>query len=171
MKNTIANRLIGQVTDPFTFDKMHSGPHLNSLSPVTTEEVNKLIGSMSSKSSPMDFMPTSVLKKCSGVFAPLIARLANLSFAEGHFPRRFKQAQVIPLLKKVGMDVDDPANYRSISNLNTISKIIERLALVRLRHQITQSENLNQLQSAYRQHHSTETALLTDIINNYGQGL
>ena len=86
MKNMITSRLIGQVTDPFMFDKMHSGPPLNSLSPVNTEEVNKLIGSMSSKSSPMDFMPTSVLKKCSGVFAPLIARLANLSFAEGRFP-------------------------------------------------------------------------------------
>ena len=82
MKATIASRLVGLVADPFTFDKLHSGPSLNNLSAVTTEEVVKLIGSMSSKSSPMDFMPTSVLKKCSGVFAPLIARLANLSFAE-----------------------------------------------------------------------------------------
>ena len=82
----IASRLIGHVTDPFMFDKMHSGPSLNGLSPVTTEEVNKLIGSMSSRSSQMDIMPISVLKKCSGVFAPLIAQLANLSFAEGSFP-------------------------------------------------------------------------------------
>ncbi len=128
----------------------------------------KLIGLMSSKSSPMDFMPTSLLKKCSAVFAPLIARLANLSFAEGCFPRRFKQAQVTPLLKKVGMDVDDPASYRPISNLNTISKIIERLALSRLRLQIIQSENFNDLQSAYRQHHSTETALLNILNDTYG---
>ena len=70
--------------------------------------------------------------------------------------------------KKVGMDVDDPANNRLISNLNTISKIIERLALVRLRQQITQSENFNQLQSAYRQHHSTETTLLNILNDAYG---
>ena len=60
MQNTITTRLIGQVTDPFTFDKMHSGPLLDSLSSVTTEEVNKLIGSMSSKSSSMDFMPAGI---------------------------------------------------------------------------------------------------------------
>ena len=128
----------------------------------------KLLNTLSAKSSPMDFVPTSVLKRCSGVFAPLIARLANLSFDQGKFPSQFKQAQVTPLLKKPGMDVDDPASYRPISDLNTISKIVERLALGRLRPQITESVNFNKLQSAYRQHHSTETALLNIMNNAYG---
>ena len=53
-------------------------------------------------------------------------------FREGRFPDRFKIAQVTPLIKNDGLDVNDPANYRPISNLNTISKIIERLCLARL---------------------------------------
>ena len=73
----------------------------------------------------MDFVPTSVLKRCKGVFAPLIARLANMSFSQGWFPAQFKLVQVSPLLKKAGMDVNDPASFRPISNLNTNSKIIE----------------------------------------------
>ena len=49
-------------------------------------------------------------------------------------------------------------NYRPISNLNTISKTIERLVLRRLLPHLLASANFNPLQSAYRSGHSTETA-------------
>jgi len=90
-----------------------------------------------------------------------------MSFSQGRFPTQFKLAQVSPLLKKAGMDVNDPASFRPIYNLNTISKILERLALTRLRPQITESSNFNKLQSAYRQHHSTETTLLNILNDSY----
>ena len=102
-----------------------------------------------------------MVKACSDVFAPMITKLANLSFAEGRFPSQFKLAQVTPLLKKAGLDTSDPANYRPISNLNTISKIIESLVLARLHPYIAATGNFNPLQSAYRKQHSTETALLS----------
>ena len=92
-----------------------------------------------------------------------------MSFDEGCFPQSFKQAQITPLLKKEGLDSSDPASYRPISNLNTISKIIERLALTRLRQHITQSDNFSKKQSAYRQYHSTETALLSILDDVYGK--
>jgi len=52
------------------------------------------------------------------------------------------------------------SNYRPISNLTTISKLIERLVLDRLRPHLLSSPNFSRLQSAYRRGHSTETALL-----------
>jgi len=55
--------------------------------------------------------------------------MANLSFAERCFPTAFKTAQVLPLLKKAGLDRDDMSSYRPISNLTTASKVIERLFL------------------------------------------
>src|SRR5208282_1284718 len=100
---------------------------------------------------------------------PLIARLANLSFQEGRFPKRFKKAQVTPLMKHEGDNISNPANYQPISNLNTISKVIERLALARLRQRITQSPKLNSSQSAYRRHHLTETELLCILNDIYGK--
>ena len=120
----------------------------------------KLLSKLPNKSSPVDYIPASILKSCSGVFAPVIANLANLSFSEGCFPSRFKIAEVRPLLKKPGLDESDPANYRPISNLNTISKVIERLFLARLMPHIAASEHFSPMQSAYRKRHSTETALL-----------
>ena len=81
---------------------------------------------------------------------------------EGRFPEKYKTAQVTPLLKKAGMDEGDPTSYRyrPISNLSTISKIVERLCLKRLLPHVINSGNFNSLQSAYRKLHSTETALL-----------
>src|SRR6478609_8729872 len=122
-----------------------SEPCLDSLAEVSVAEVSKLISRLPNKSSPLDYLHTSVIKSCSDVLAPLIACLANLSFAEGRFPDRFKLAQVTPLIKKDGLDSNDPANYRSISNLNTISKVIERLCLTRILPHVAATGRFNPL--------------------------
>jgi len=81
------------------------------------------------------------------------------------YPSFLKTGQVTPLLKKPGLSPSDPASYRPITNLSTLSKILEKLALSRLRQHIVSSENFCQYQSAYRAAHSTETALLR-VVND-----
>jgi len=78
----------------------------------------------------------------------------------GKFPASYKQAHVLPLLKKPGLDSSSPGNDRPISNLTTVSKVLERLALTRLHPRLLGSANFTEYQSAYRKGHSTETALL-----------
>ena len=160
LKSSIRQHLVGVVLDPFVWDVDFTEPTLGMVAPVTASEVEKLINSMPAKSSPLDFVPTVLLKRCSEVFSRIIARLANLSFSEGMFPNRFKMAQITPILKKPGLDDSELASYRPISNLNTISKILERLFLARLTPQISKSPCYNIFQSAYRKFHNTETALL-----------
>ena len=96
------------------------GTVLSELKPVSVDEVKQLISSMPAKSSPMDVFPTSLQKSCVDTFAPLIARLARLSFNEGCVPLKFKTASVTPLLKRPGLDRDSQAKYQPILNLNTI---------------------------------------------------
>jgi hypothetical protein len=50
--------------------------------------------------------------------------LANLSFTEGTFPELFKVGQITPLIKKPGADASEPANYRPLTKLNTIGKML-----------------------------------------------
>ena len=144
-------------------DPIYVGEPLDSVTDVTADEVLKLISSMPSKSSSVDFIPTSLIKLCPLVFSEIIATLANLSFSQGIFPTKFKEASVVPvvpLLKKPSLDLDNPANYRPISNLNNISKTLERLFLSRFYPHVTSSPHFNHLQSAYRKFHLTESALL-----------
>src|SRR5208282_1298567 len=108
-----------------------------------------------------------VIKRCADAFAPLLTRLVTLSFDEGKFPDIYKRALVTPLLKKEGMDSDVLGNYRPISNLNTISNIVERVYMARLATHVKHSPNYNRFQSAYRRGHSTETAVLRMLNDVY----
>jgi len=69
------------------------------------------------------------------------------------------------LLKKAGLDRSFPVNYRPISNLSTVSKMLEKLVLARLRPHLTNFENFSKRQSAYRRKHSTDTSLL-DVLDS-----
>ena len=172
LKDSIASKLHGTST-PFDFDLPHSGEVLSDFSPVTPAEVSQLLRSMSNKSSPLDYIPTSLLKSCADTFSILISHLANLSFTPGHFSFEIQTGAYHTPVKKPGLPKSDLANFRPISNLNTIGKILERLALSRFFPHISKSPSFSPLQSAYRKFHSTETALLkltNDILESIDSG-
>ncbi len=91
--------------------------------------------------------------------AHLVCAIINKSFSEGRFPLTEKLALVHPLLKKSGLDVENLSNYRPVSNLTFLSKIVERAVLDQLVPLLEANMIIPHLQSAYRKHHSTETAL------------
>ena len=167
LQSTVRNKLhmLNIVSAAGSSDLPYSGPGFSAISPVTAAEVLKLLHSAPPKSSRMDTVPTSLLLAVSETFSEIIAYLANLSFSEGRFPTKFKSASVTPLLKSDHLDKTAPASYRPISNLNFISKILERLFLQCFQPHILASPNFNKHQSAYRPGHSTETALLLLLDN------
>ena len=172
LKESISSKLQNGPS-PFVFDQPHAADLLSNFAPVTPAEVTRLLHSMSNKSSQLDYIPTSLLKSCADTFSLLISHLANLSFSQATFPTNFKLALISPLLKKPGLSKSDPSNFKPISNLNTIGKILERLALARLFPHVSVSPSFSPFQSAYRKFHSTETALLkltNDIFENIDTG-
>ena len=71
-------------------------------------------------------------------------------------PKSFKQASITPLLKKTSLDRNVLKNYCPVSNLPFLSKILEKVVSKTLSsHRANNSLNVP-LQSAYRQHHSTD---------------
>ena len=75
-------------------------------------------------------------------------------------PTEFKKAIVKPLLKKKGLDSENLKNFRPVSNLTFVSKVIEKVVASRLHEHINAYKLHEEMQSAYRKFHSTETALL-----------
>ena len=91
----------------------------------------------------------------------------------GVVPQDFKQALVNPLIKKQTLCKNYLRNYRPISNLSFLSKILEKVVANRLHEHIYNHRLSNDLQSAYKRFHSTETALLkihNDIVDNMDNG-
>jgi len=75
---------------------VNAGPVLVDLAPVTPAEVLEIINIVPPKSSCLDYVPTSLIKSCSFLFADLISGLTNLTFTEDCFPSNFKSAVVKP---------------------------------------------------------------------------
>ena len=100
------------------------------------------------------------MKLCFDELGPTIINIINFSLSEGIFPSSFKQAIVHPLLKKPALPDDDLNNFRPISNLNFISKILEKVVASRIQSHLLSNSLSSSFQSAYRMFHSTETTLL-----------
>jgi len=115
-----------------------------------------------------DPIPTDVLLESLDAVLPFICAVCNASLTAGRLPTSQKTAVITPVLKKPNLDSDDPKNFRPISNLTFISKVIERIVAEQLKFHLHQSYKMPTLQSAYRAGHSTETALIkviSDIID------
>ena len=83
---------------------------------------------------------------------------------------KWKLAKILPLLKEKDSDKLDPAQYRPISLLSTIAKIVERAAQTQLLEFLETSEQLNPNSHAYRSGLSTTTTL-SQICENIYQGV
>jgi hypothetical protein len=128
--------------------------------PLSEEEVKKIISSSPTKTCQLDPMPTWLLKDFIDILAPVITKIVNLSLQSSHFPIAYKKALVRPLLKKPTLDKEVLKNYRPVSNLSFVSKIIEKAVLKQLSSHMDSNGLHTPVQSAYRPQHSTETALL-----------
>ena len=105
--------------------------------------------------------------------APFIASLVNKYFEECIFVTSEKVALLRPALKKPGLDVEDMNSFRLVSNLSFLSKIVERAMLDQLLPFLEENRIIPKHQSAYRQFHSTETALCkihNDLVTNACSG-
>ena len=112
------------------------------------------------KSCELDPIPKLLLRDCAHEMVLLLTAVINLSLRYGVVPSRLKKALVRPLLKKPGLDKSVLNNYRPLSNLPCLSKIIERVVAARLSAHMSEHNFSEPYQSAYEPNHSVETALL-----------
>lgn len=171
--NNLANQTLNKLglTETDLIDKtknITTPTHSMSFFPTDRHEVASLIGTLDSNSAcGGDKITIRFLKMFKELLTPPIVFICNLSFATGVFPSSFKTAVVCPI-HKAG-DRNNPSNYRPISLLPTLSKIIEKLVNRRLVSYMNKTNMLSENQYGFRAGRSTEDAVLrlTSLVTEY----
>uniref|UniRef100_A0A3Q3ERT6 Reverse transcriptase domain-containing protein n=1 Tax=Labrus bergylta TaxID=56723 RepID=A0A3Q3ERT6_9LABR len=105
-----------------------------------------------------DGIETKFIKLAAHILMYPLCDLFNLSIATCTLPSTWKFAIVTPLHK--GGDPRDTNNYRPISIINSLAKILEKLIFNQLSHYVNIFNILSPCQSGFRPNFSTSTALL-----------
>ena len=133
--------------------------------PLTIDDTMHLIQKANNKNCDLDPVPTWIVKTFANEISPFITLLINTSIYSGEFPSTQKCAIVVPRLKKETLDPSDLGNYRPVSNLSFLSKILERAVYEQINNYLQENNLLPLHQSAYRKYHSTETVIL-DVLSD-----
>ena len=142
-------------------ERHFSGTPMCGFESVTNETVLKFMKQVSPKTCVLDPISTSLLFECSNEIVPRLTAIVKQSLSTVIFPSCMKAAIVKPLLKKTSLVPNVLSkNFRPVSNLSFVSKLIENIVLDQLLSHLDQNSLWPTFQSAYRPKHSTETALL-----------
>src|SRR6218665_2242286 len=102
------------------------------LQPFSMDDLRQLLLSSQPKSCELDPLPPFLIKDYLDELLPFLLLLCNTALGDGALPASQKRALVFPSLKRNGLDADDMANYRPISNLSFLSKIVEKYVSMQL---------------------------------------
>ena len=113
----------------------------------------------------LDPFPTKLLMYHLSYILNIIICIVNLCYSSGVFPTPCKSSINFPLIKKQGLDPEILKNYRPVTKLSFISKIIEKAIATPIHDHLINNDIVDNFQSAYKAGHSCETALLR-VYNN-----
>ena len=171
IRNQIDNQMLSVSTEPpppssvvvseiTTLPNISLNSYMDSFSPIELSDFTSLITKSKSTTCSLDPVPTRLLKEILPPVGTSLLNMINLSLVTGYVPQSFKLAVIKPLLKKPALDPGILANYRPISNLPFLSKILEKAAAKQLCDFLHKNNIFEGFQSGFRANHSTETALL-----------
>jgi len=120
-------------------------------SAVSETQVTNILNSLdTSKAAGSDGIPPRLLRGCSEILAPSLTHLLNTSLLTGELPEGFKVAHIVPLLKSTKLDATQPSNYRGISLLPIISKVLEKIVKQQLERFLENNSALSDFQFGFR---------------------
>ena len=130
------------------------------LSPVTEKEISNIIISLNArKATGPNSISNFILKEFKEELKKPLTIITNMSFITGQFPTKGREAHIIPSYKKG--DKSECSNYRPISLLPNISKIIEKAMYTRIYNFLEKYNCLYKKQFRFRNSHSTNHALIS----------
>jgi len=127
---------------------------------VTLEDLKIAVHELKPTTCPLDAIPARILKEAIDIVGPFLVTFMNSCLSLGTVPTALKHAIVRPLLKKPSLDPTILSNFRPISHLPFLSKLMEKLVFSQLQSHLQLHIISDKFQSGFRSRHSTESALL-----------
>ena len=161
----IRDRFIG--IEPYQPSQLGT-PQLDRFTPITPSTLGKIIKRMPPKTCALDAIPTAKLQELLEGCLPALTHRVNSSLGQGIFCEDWKEVIVKPLIKKIALGMEN-SNYRPVSNLCFISKVVEKVTLDQFNSHCQEHNLVPEYQSAYRKKHSCKTSLVklvNDILWN-----
>lgn len=132
-----------------------TNPALPHAALVKPKEVKSIIRAMKNRKAPgRDGIRNTCLKHLPRKGLVALTKIFNACLALGYFPVGWKHANVIAI-PKANKDITNPGNYRPISLLSSLSKILERLILARMNRHLESEEIIPHEQFGFKVGHST----------------
>lgn len=154
---------INKLTSRFLINTKINPAEISSTSPA---EVLSNILSFPNKAPGHDLISPKVLKLCPESLLMILVAIFNASIRLGHFPAAWKMASVV-MLPKPGKNPSFPQNYRPISLLPVLGKLLEKILYVRIQEHVAANNIIPKHQFGFQQEHNTtlQLARLTEHIN------
>ncbi len=127
---------------------------------ISLSELSDIILNMKSTTCSCDVVPTKLLKDVLPSVLPSLLSIINGSVQTGIVPSCLKKAVVQPLLKITNLDPTELNNYRPISKLPFLHKVLEKVVLNQISLYLNSNDILDPFQSGFRTKYRTESALL-----------
>ena len=140
--------------------------------PITNEFVTSQLRLLSDKSN-LDVLniDSKLLRVAAPVLCPSLAYLINKSITSGEIPDDWKLAKITPIFKNKGSK-DDCGNYRPISVICHVAKVMEKAVQVQLKDYLLEHNFITHVQSAYLKNHSTQSSLhniVSDLLDGINE--
>ena len=138
--------------------------------PLTNKDIlYKLRALPSSKTTADPILTNRTLRECADCLSPSLTYLFNLSLSTNSFPSEWKQAVVTPIFKKRG-EASNPSNYRPVSLLHAVGKVLDSLVTERLLRYLTEKSLITPHQFGFLPKRSTTTQLVY-VLHKWFQSL
>ena len=141
-------------SSPHTTDRPLCDMQFQNFQQVTLDMVKKFAVKTLTKSCELDPLPASVLTTCFPIILPTLTSIINMSRKNGVVPHALKVVVSKPLLKKQDANFEQLQNFRQISNLTFVSKLIEKAVASQSNDHILRHHLDKTFQSAYKAFHS-----------------
>lgn len=124
--------------------------------PIDSNEIFKTIKNLKDKAGGLDKINSKVLKILAHYISKPLEHIFNICLAEGIWPRALKSAVIVPIYKNG--DYCEPSNYRPISLISNLAKVLEKLIHTRLTNFITECNIISERQFGFLKNKSTSDA-------------